>query len=622
MAKRFQKQKRSSEAAGVQRFSSANTPSIDGWLFLLRVAIILAAGWWVFSPVLHGEWLWDDTWLITENALMRDPDAFWKIWFHPANNLVDYFPITVSVEWVEWQLWKTDTFGYHLINLILHLISSLLVWHLLSKFKLRLAWLGGLLFAIHPVTVESVAWISEVKNTLSLPPMLLAMCFYVDYEAHKNGRDYWLALGLFLIAMLGKTSMVMFPLVILLYAWWKRGRIGWNDFKASLPFFAISLGLGLVTIWFLHQHSFGEHKIVIGGFLAHAALAGLSTAFYFTNCIWPVGLAPMYPRWVIDPPSLLQFLPWPIFGAMIGWFWMNRASWGRHALLGLGFFLINLVPFMGLTIGSYMEFTWVMDHLLYLPLIGLIGVAVAGLEQATGKLSGFVRLSAGVGGTIVMVLLAMESHGYAAKFDKKETLYTYTIQRTPGAVPAHLNLGYYFFQTGRIEESIKEFQEVLKIAPENEVAHNDLGNAFDQMGRSSEALEQYKLALRSNSSNAVAYYNIGNGLLRTGQALEAIEQYQQALRVDPNYADALGNLGVAFFQLHRLPEAIEQYEKVVKVRPSDAENRSNLGVALMQEGRMAEAVGQFEQALQINPNLQGVREKLESARQQSLPAKN
>jgi protein O-mannosyl-transferase len=259
-----------------QKEAAQKPPSAPNfpWKKLLRVGLIFAAVAWIYSPVFHGGWLWDDDVLITGNLLVHHPVGLWKIWFDPGR-LIDYFPLSVSVEWIEWHLWGDNTLGYHLVSIGLHAVNSLLVWNLLSKLGLRLAWLGGLIFALHPVMVESVAWISEIKNTLSLMPFLLAVSAYLRYEEQGRRLDYLLALALFLIAMLCKTSMVMFPVVLLLYAWWKRRRIGWGDLKRSAPFFVVSLVLGLVTIWFLYQHALGPKPIAVGGPFSRLALAGL-----------------------------------------------------------------------------------------------------------------------------------------------------------------------------------------------------------------------------------------------------------------------------------------------------------------------------------------------------------
>jgi predicted negative regulator of RcsB-dependent stress response len=514
-------------------------------LLLLRVLLIVAAGFWVFSPALHGDWLMDDDLYVTQNVLLNDPARLWKIWFAPGS-LIEYYPIEASAQAIQWHLWHFDTLGYHLTNLILHLAGALLVWRLLAKFELRLAWLGGFLFAIHPAVVESVAWISELKNTLSLPFFLLSMCAWIDYEERGRPRDYFLALGLFLIAMLCKISMALFPLVMLLYAWWKRGRIGWGDLKAAAPFFAISLVLGSTTIlagnWFREAHLQSAANPQIGGLLVHLALAGWSLAFYFSKCVWPVGMLPIYPKWPVDPHSLVSFLPWPVLGGVICWLWSIRASWGRHALLGLGFFLLNLLPFIGFNSVTYMGFTWVMDHFLYLPLIGLIGLAIAALEEIEGRISGDGRpWLAGIA-AVVLALLAWESHDYAEIFIGPEKLWGYTVEHNPTSWLAHNNLGNVLLETGRVPEAIEQYEESLQFNPNGVEAHNNLGFALYQEGQTEQAIEQYRLALKFNPHFPVTLPNLANALSRMGRTQEAIEAYEQALLVNPNDREARANL--------------------------------------------------------------------------------
>jgi len=514
-------------------------------LLLLRALLIVAAGLWVFAPALHGGWLMDDDLYLTQNALLNDPARLWKIWFAPGS-LIEYYPIEASAQAVQWRLWHLDTLGYHLTNLVLHLLSALLVWRLLGKFGLRLAWLGGLLFAVHPAVVESVAWISELKNTLSLPFFLLSMCAWIDYEERGRSRDYVLALGLFFVAMLCKVSMALFPLVILLYAWWKRDRIGWSDLKAAAPFFAISLALGLTTIlagdWFRVAHLQSADAPRIGGFLARLALAGLSISFYFSKCVWPMEMLPIYPKWPIDPRALIPFLPWPVLAGVIGWLWSRRAGWGRHALLGLGFFLINLAPFIGLISVSYMGFTWVMDHFLYLPLIGLIGLAIAALEDIEGRISGSMRPWPAGMTAVALALLAWESHDYAGVFAGPEKLWTYTVERNPTSWLAHNNLGNVLLETGRAREAIEHYEESLQFNPEGIEANNNLGLALYRTGRTEEAIDHYEQALKFNPHFALAHTNLANALAQTGRVQEAIDHYEQALLANPHDSDARAGL--------------------------------------------------------------------------------
>ena len=583
----------------------SRSPATNGKLILLQALLIIAAGLWVFWPALRGDWLWDDNFYITDNSQLRNLSGLWNMWFEPSRQR-DYYPLEQTVLWLEWHLWHTDTLGYHIVTLVLHLCSALLVWRLLGKMGLRWAWLGGLFFAIHPVQVESAAWMAELKNTLSLPPLLLAMCCYLDYEERWRTNDYLLALGLFGVALLCKLTVVMFPVVILLYAWWKRGWIGWNDLKVSAPFFMLSLAVGLITIlggvWDRQFNHPVTGQVPAGGFAARLVLAGQEIAFYFSKSVLPIELLPVYPKWAVDPALPLHYLPWLVLGGAVWWLWTKRQGWGRHALLGLGFFLINLAPCPGFIPAPNMGYAWVMDHFLYLPIIGLIGIVVAAMGQAAERLTPTFR-PVGVGVVaLVMILLAWESHSYAGLYINQETLWTYTLQRNPEAWPAHINLGDALQQSGRISEAIEQFEQALRINPDYDEAHYNLGNVLNQTGRASEAMEHFEEALRINPEYAEAHYNLGNALRQTGRVAEAIEQYKEALRTNPDYADAHYNLGTALRQTGRVEEAIEQYKETLRLDPDHADAHNNLGNALLQKGLMDEAIAQYKDALQINPN--------------------
>ena len=492
-------------AAPIQKNPDASTgPS--HWMKAGQILLIAGAALWIYWPVLNGDWLWDDDTLISQNGLIQDPYGIWNIWFTPGD-LIDYFPLSASVEWLGWQIWDTDTLGYHLLNVILHTGSALLLWRLFSKLGLRLAWLGGLFFVIHPVMVESVAWMAELKNTLSMPPFLLAMCAWINYEARGQWKDYFLALGFFLVAMLCKSSMVMFPVVILLFAWWKRGRIGWRDFQHSAPFFFISLIVGLMLIAYL-RHGVGEETIALGGLLSRLACIGLSLSFYFSKSFLPVALSPIYPQWQIDPPTLWQFLPWPVFAGVLVWLWRKRDTWGRHALLGAGFFLINLAPFTGLRTIAFMRVTWVMDHILYLPILGWIGLVVAALSQCEARLSVPGRRYAWGAIVAVAVLLAVVSHRDSKTYLNSEALWTHAIRENPMAWPAYNNLGNTFANEGRMPEAEEQYEIALAINPGYPEAHNNLGIIYVRSGRYDQAMIQFEQALRLCPSLESAQQNL------------------------------------------------------------------------------------------------------------------
>ncbi len=484
------------------------------------MALIVAVGFWIYAPALHGDWLWDDDYLIEHNSVVNDPYGIWDIWLSPGT-LIDYFPLTVSLEWLEWQLWPNDPFVFHLTSLLCHVGSALLVWRLLAKLGLRLAWLGGLIFVLHPVQVESVAWMAELKNTFSMLPFLLAMGAWIDFDRRGKWEDYFLALGLFVVAMLAKTTMVMFPVVILMHAWWRRGRIGWGDLKTSAAFFGVSLAIGLVMLNVLH-FGVGGQPVPLGGFFSRLACAGLSVSFYFSKCILPLELLPMYPQWKVDPPSLEQFLPVPILAGALYWLWTKRGEWGRHVLFGLGFFLVNLAPFVGFRANTFMRFTWVMDHYLYIPIIGLIGLAVAAMGQIDERLTAPRRPFAFGVLAIVLAVLAVGSHRYAEKFVSLESLWSYTVRHSPGAWLAHNDLGFALVNLGREPEAITQFEEAVAINPNFAEAHCNLGVLYQRAGRFAEAKAQYEWALRVDPDCKNARPNM--------EALDAAEKAVQGKR--------------------------------------------------------------------------------------------
>jgi len=570
--------------------------------------VIALAALWVYWPIRHGQWIGDDALYITSNPLMHDPARLWKAWFQPGS-FIEYYPIEESIQWMQWQLWHNDTFGYHLTNIALHVINALLVWRLFAKFGLRLAWLGGLIFAVHPMMVDSAAVVNELKTVLSMTPFLLAMCFYIDYEQYGRRRDYWLAVGLFAAAMLCKITMAMFPVAILLFVWWKRGRIGRRDLAASAPFFAISLVLGLTTIWVgesyrqFHYMNPEVNQAALGGPFSRLALVGQIILFYFSRCFLPITPLPMYPQWRVDPASPLQFLPWLIMAATFYYLWTKRKSWGRHALLGLGFFVIMLAPFLGANWISYMIVTWVLEHLLYIPILGLIGLVIAGSEQIYQQLPQPCRpLAIGIVAAAI-ALLAFQSRAYANRYINDETLCAYTVMHYPGDFLAHNNLGLALGKRGLIDESIVQYREALAANPKYQIAHYNLGLGLIQKGDFDAAVVELKQALLLSPDDFLVRTSLGNALQAKGQLREAINEYQKVVALKPGFAPFHYNLGKALSQASRQDEAIAQYQIALALDPTYAEAQNGWGVVLAEKGDIPQATTHFQEALRLKPDL-------------------
>jgi tetratricopeptide (TPR) repeat protein len=503
--------------------------------------IIVLVGIWITFPALQGLRIRDDNFYL-DASLLNNPAHLWNTWFRPGS-FIEYYPITETVQWLQWKLWGDHMSGYHLTNLVLHVVNAILVWRLFRKFELSLAWLGGLLFLVHPAQVESVAWISELKNTLSLTPFLLSMMAWVDFEEKREVRDYLLALGLFTVAMLCKITMVPFPVIILLYAWWKRGRIDWNDLKASAPFFLVSIILGGLNVWSGAAYAETQRLPSMGSadVLSKIAFTGTTLSFYFTKCFWPGQALPIYPRWQIWPLSFWEFLPWIVAVALFVLAWRQRRTWGRHVILGLGFFLLTLAPFLGLIIVSYMRITWVMDHFLYIPIIGLIGLVVAGLGEIQSRLPSARAVITGAA-TLVVTLMAFQSHAYSGAYADEVTLWDYALEYNPDDWASRAGLADALRQAGQYAKAIEQYEKVLALQPDDADMHNNMGVCLAESGQTPEAIDQFRQAVKINPKFVGAFNNLGYYLGRMGNYSQAESALETAVELNPNYLLARENL--------------------------------------------------------------------------------
>ena len=580
---------------------AANSTDHSFWQRLtvwLGVVVIAAAGWWCYAPAMHGEWIWDDRPEVSENPLLSDPHGLTKIWLGSEGN--DYFPLKSTVQWVQWRCWGNQPTGYHGTNLGLHLLSALLIWRLLLQLGVRGAWWGGLLFALHPLTVESVAWVAELKNALSLPPLLMAAIFYLDYDERGQPSRYWAALLAFLVAALCKTSVVMFPVVVLIYGWWKRAALRRQDLLAVVPFFLISLVLGCLTMWLQQARAVIGWDVPMGGLSARVAMAGLAFGFYLKKIVWPVGFLPVYPR--LPPVSgLITMLPWVALVAALWWCWCKRTTCGRHLLLGFGWFFLNLLPVVGFAKMSYLHISWVADHFVYLPLVGIAGLVAAGLGQVAmrlgprGKVVGLIAL------VLVCGALALQSRRQAALFVDEGQFWRYTVERNPTAWLALNNLGYVLLGQNRAQDAVPYFEQAVRLKPDYGEAHNNLILALVGAGQLDAAIRAANVATQRGLICIEADVNLGVALLRAGRPAEAIWYSERALRLRPEHAGALRNLANCFALTGRAVEALPLYAHAMRLWP-DAETYSNWGALLQELGRLTEAIQRYEQALQLQPD--------------------
>jgi tetratricopeptide (TPR) repeat protein len=600
----------------------------------LQTILILLAGFWVYAPCLHGEFLWDDDKLLVGNRLMYDPAGLWKIWFLPGA-LLDYYPLTFTLQRLEWNLWGEDTSGYHFINLVLHLASGFLVWRLFERLGIKLAFWGGLLFTVYPVNVESVAWISELKNTLSLPPLLLAMLFWIDYDEHGRARDYALALGLFVVAMLCKSSVVMLPLALLLYARWKRGTIRQRDLLAIAPFFLAGLAIGFFDTHVALQHRKVPELPLSGPARLDTAARQVFSLLLFS--VFPFHLMPIYPSGLVQSVAAVDVLPWLALAGVLWAAWRHRSTWGRHVLLGLGFFLVNLVPPLVFIYVAATRVVWSMEHLVYISIIGIIGLLVAGLDWLHGRLKGGPRMALIIAAAACTAVLALGSWAYAGLYSDALDFWQYALRMNPGSWTVRLALGETLLKRGDAPDALEQFQAALRLDPTYVNIHYDVAQGLDAVGRRDEAIAEDKIAMNLNPFNPTPPAALGDIYsVELGNNAQALEYYQDALKIDPGNIDAnfgLGSmlyhrgqfaaalphlaeaaqydpdsgqahdlLGNTYLNLQQMAEAGAELTRAVQLAPDNATYHSDLGVYLAQVHQPQEAFEQFQAALKISPN--------------------
>ena len=302
-------------------------------------ALIILLTVLAYLPALRAGFVFDDYPLILDNRMVKAHDGLHRFWF--TTQAPDYYPLTWSLWWAEWRLWGPHPFGYHAVNVLLHAANALLIWMVLRRLKIPGSVAGGLVFALHPVNVATVAWISEQKNTLSMLFYLIAILLYLRFDdearwprSERGWRWYGLSLAAFLLALFSKTAVVMLPVVLLGCLWWRRNRIRWKDLLYTLPFFALSLIFGLVTIWFQHNRALEGHVVQTVGFASRLATAGWVPWFYVYKTLLPFDLTVVYPKWQIDASHWLSYVPGVILIALLALFWWKRKTWwGRSVVV-------------------------------------------------------------------------------------------------------------------------------------------------------------------------------------------------------------------------------------------------------------------------------------------------
>ncbi len=494
---------------------------------------------------------------------------------------------------------------YHFVNIALHALNGVLVYLALRRLRIPSPWLAAMLWALHPVNVESVAWITELKNTQSGLFFFLSVLCFLRFDAGARRRWYGLALLCGLAALLSKPSTVVLPLALLLCVWWERGSWRRADILRIAPFFLLALGMSALTVVEQRGHIQGAGTAEWNlGMTERLVLAGKAVWFYASKVLWPARLTFVYPHWKLDAGSFWRWLPLAA-GLAVGGALLRasrRQSWARAGLFGCGFFVLALLPVLGFFDVYYFRFSYVADHFQYLACLGLIslaastGTAICQRDGQRGRDLGTVAAA------IALLVLGVSTWRQARIYQDMETLWGDTLTKHPQCWMAHNNLGTVLSQEGKVTDAIGRYQQALRLKPDYDEAHYNLGNALARTGKIEEAIAHFEQALRIKPDYAEAHNNLGIALAQAGRIEEAIAHYQQALRIKPDYAEAHNNLGIALAQAGRIEEAIAHYQQALRIKPDYAEAHNNLGIALAQAGRIDEAIAHYQQALRIKPD--------------------
>jgi protein O-mannosyl-transferase len=566
----------------------------------LLLCVTLAA----YLPALQGGILWDDSGHLTRPDL-QPIHGLWRIWFD-LGSTQQYYPLLYSAFWMEHQLWGDAVLGYHLTNVMLHVTSACLLVIIVRLLRLPGAWLAGFIFALHPVCVEAVAWISEQKSTLSAMFYLASALCYLNFDQSRRRLHYFSALALFILALLSKTVSATLPAALLVVLWWRRGRLDRKrDVIPLLPWLALGAGAGVLTSY-VETNFVGAAGPEFALTLAQRCLlAGRVICFYLEKLLWPRNLIFFYPRWTIDPRVWWQYLfPLGILAFLGLGLWL--ALRGRRGPLAASlFFAGTLFPALGFFNVYPFLYSYVADHFQYLASLGVIVPAAVGLSVAAARTPAPPDWKAWAAGAVV-VTLALLTWRQSAIYHDARTLYEATLVRNPDCWLAHNNLGTELLNDpGRLNESIDHFEAALRLQPNYPQTYNNLGIALSGIpGRLPEAINDFETAVRIQPDYAQAQNNLGLALARVpGRLPEAIAHFEAALRLKPDYAQAHNNLGSALSQTPgRLNDAISEYQTALRIDPDLVEAHYNLANALTRvPGRQAEAIREYQETLRLQP---------------------
>lgn len=520
---------------------------------LVTAALVL-----LYAPALQSGFTWDDDEHLTQNPCIIGPQSIGDIWTTRAARIC---PLVLSTFWLEHRLWGLSPLPYHLVNVLMHAGAALLLWRVLLALRVPGAWLGALLWALHPVQVETVAWVTELKNTQSGLFFLASILFYLRLlrGEGRNRTNYTLSMVFALLGMASKTSVVVLPAVLALCTWYVEGRVSRQRLVRLMPYVLMALAASVLALWTQDLEGANDPRWQ-RSIPQRLATAGAVAWFYFGKLVWPHPLVFVYPKWQVNAANMLWWLPF--MGLMAAIYFTRR--W-RGIWLALLYFIIALGPVLGLLDHYFLRYSFVGDHFQYLASIG----PLAFLGVLMSKLPRWVPVA------LLTAFSAITWHQQRLYRDP-QLLWTHTLQHHPTCWLACNNLGIMLYQAGRTDDAIELWERALQSDPKAAKSHNNLALALVDKGRTEEAIEHYREALRLDPDYGAARANYGSVLLSQGKVNEALAELQQATKLAPRDSGPWANLGTAHLVIGDIAEAISDYEKAIEAAPENQSALNNL----------------------------------------------
>jgi tetratricopeptide (TPR) repeat protein len=572
-----------------------------------------------YAPSLDAGFVWDDDANLTENLALRSVRGLTHLWLTPGTT-TQYYPVVYSTFWIEYQLFGLDPRVYHFVNVLLHALSTLVLWRLLALLRVPGALFAAALFAVHPVQVETVAWVTERKNLLSSFFYLSSLYLYFRHGSdviagsERSRRGYAASFGFYCAALLSKITTVTLGPSLLVVTWWKRGRILPRDWKAILPMIAIGIPLGLLT------RSMESGLGVTLGFewdptpIMRALQAGRALFFYLGCLVWPVDLAFVYPRWEIDATAPLAYLPLAFALVLPALLYGLRGRIGRAPLAAFLIFAGTLAPVLGLLEVYYFRFSYVADHWQYLACIAPFALFAGASSRIAERAGSQTRALMQGCGLAVVIALACVSHLKSRDFESALTLWQEAVTKSPDSYLVRYNLGLELQQRDRLRDAMDAYRHALRIRPDSVAARVNMGLIESRQGNGRAAIAHYEEGLAIEPDNPRLLWNLGLALEAQGQPAEGLARLARSLEIrDPrpgaerHRADAHAQYASLLVKHGRPAQAVTEYRRALSAGPNQLGIRMTLARLLVELGRTREARRELEALLESQPNAPGAR---------------